>query len=389
MMHGILKKENKMEKLSVIVPVYNVYPYLRECLDSIIKQSYKNLEIIIVNDASPYIEDDEICKEYASKDERIIYIKHEENKKQGGARNTGIKAATGKYITFVDSDDYLSDMKAYENCMKKIEEDSNINVVVFGATLDINGTTLYHCEGYQKYNTNVKFQGFIWQMIYKKSDLVENDIYFPENIYYEDGVFLLKYLFTIKPLIYGISTSYYFYRNYDGQTTKNVSKLKYMYDSYSMIMDFIEEKHIFEETNKLMIEYLKYPVEYRQYLYTIEDEIKWNEERKKIIKLIKRIKPSDEDLLQQKLLLVYGLMIPNRQISEAVKNFLEYITNYYEIKDNKCIVDTVNLNKFLKILNKHYKYKDAKGNIILYKIKREINRVIKQIKCLIIKKNKI
>lgn len=60
MTHGILKKENKMEKLSVIVPVYNVYPYLRECLDSIINQSYKNLEIIIVNDASPYIEDDEI-----------------------------------------------------------------------------------------------------------------------------------------------------------------------------------------------------------------------------------------------------------------------------------------------------------------------------------------
>ena len=113
MTHGILKKENKMEKLSVIVPVYNVYPYLRECLDSIINQSYKNLEIIIVNDASPYIEDDEICKEYASKDERIIYIKHEENKKQGGARNTGIKAATGKYITFVDSDYYLNDMIAY------------------------------------------------------------------------------------------------------------------------------------------------------------------------------------------------------------------------------------------------------------------------------------
>ena len=134
-----------------------------------------------------------------------------------------------------------------------------------------------------------------------------------------------------------------------------------------------------------MIEYLKYPVEYRQYLYTIEDEIKWNEERKKIIELITRIKPSNEDLLQQKLLLVYGLMIPNRQISEAVKNFLEYITRYYEIKDNKCIVDTVNLNKFLKILNKHSKYKDAKGNIILYKIKREINRVIKQIKDLIIK----
>ena len=62
MTHGILKKENKMEKLSVIVPVYNVYPYLRQCLESIINQTYKNLEIIIVNDASPYIEDDEITK---------------------------------------------------------------------------------------------------------------------------------------------------------------------------------------------------------------------------------------------------------------------------------------------------------------------------------------
>ena len=73
-----------MEKLSVVVPVYNVYPYLRECLNSIINQTYKNLEIIIVNDASPYKEDDEICREYASKDERIKYIVHEENKEIGG-----------------------------------------------------------------------------------------------------------------------------------------------------------------------------------------------------------------------------------------------------------------------------------------------------------------
>ncbi len=77
-----------MEKLSVVVPVYNVYPYLRECLNSIINQTYKNLEIIIVNDASPYKEDDEICREYASKDERIKYIVHEENKEIGaGAKH--------------------------------------------------------------------------------------------------------------------------------------------------------------------------------------------------------------------------------------------------------------------------------------------------------------
>lgn len=108
-----------MDKLSIVIPVYNTYPYLRECLDSIITQTYKNLEIIIVNDASPYEEDDAICREYSEKDERIVYIKHTENKYQGGARNTGINVATGKYITFIDSDDFLLDNNIY---MKIINE---------------------------------------------------------------------------------------------------------------------------------------------------------------------------------------------------------------------------------------------------------------------------
>lgn len=92
-------------KLSVIIPVYNVERYLRQCIDSVIGQSYENLEIILVNDESPD-SSGKICDEYAAKDSRIKVF-HQKNGGVSSARNTGIKAATGDYITFVDSDDWL------------------------------------------------------------------------------------------------------------------------------------------------------------------------------------------------------------------------------------------------------------------------------------------
>lgn len=109
-----------MEKVSVIVPVYNGEEYLRRCLDSIVKQTYKELEIILVNDGS---KDNslKIMEEYAKKDKRIIII-DKKNEGVSVARNTGIKKATGKYVTFVDCDDYLDlDMinKLYKAIIKE------------------------------------------------------------------------------------------------------------------------------------------------------------------------------------------------------------------------------------------------------------------------------
>lgn len=108
-----------MELVSVIVPVYNVEEYLPECLDSILASTYKNLEIIVVDDGSP---DNcpRICDEYAQKDPRIKVI-HQENQGLVGARNTGLKHAHGKYIGFVDSDDAVSPVM-YEQLVRAIEE---------------------------------------------------------------------------------------------------------------------------------------------------------------------------------------------------------------------------------------------------------------------------
>ncbi len=91
--------------LSVIIPVYNVESYLERCLDSIINQTYKNLEIILVNDGSTD-KSESICNYYAKKDNRIIVI-NQENGGSSIARNTGLKNCNGEFIGFVDSDDWL------------------------------------------------------------------------------------------------------------------------------------------------------------------------------------------------------------------------------------------------------------------------------------------
>ena len=94
-----------MDKISIIVPIYNVEKYLDECLNSIVNQSYTNLEIVLVDDGSP---DNcpKMCDEWAKKDNRIIVI-HKENGGLSDARNAGLNAITGDYFVFVDSDDFV------------------------------------------------------------------------------------------------------------------------------------------------------------------------------------------------------------------------------------------------------------------------------------------
>lgn len=93
------------DKITVIVPVYNVENYLNKCLDSIISQTYKNIEIVVINDSSTDTSG-EICKEFSEMDHRILYIE-QENAGLSAARNTGLDNMSGNYVTFVDSDDWI------------------------------------------------------------------------------------------------------------------------------------------------------------------------------------------------------------------------------------------------------------------------------------------
>ena len=124
------------KKISVIIPVYNVEKYIKRCLDSVINQTYNNLEIILVDDDTP---DNSgfICDEYAEKDERIKVI-HKENGGVSTARNAGLDIATGEYITFVDPDDYLA-LDIYEKVILEFSENETDIVNFSFAVIDDEG----------------------------------------------------------------------------------------------------------------------------------------------------------------------------------------------------------------------------------------------------------
>ena len=209
-----------MEKISVIIPIYNMQDYLNDCLNSVIASSYKNIEILCVNDCSTDKSID-ILQEYQKKDERIRIITHEQNKGLGGARNSGIEAATGEYIVFVDSDDVISD-NMIEELYDYINQTQADLVFCDIMLLDDRSLKPYKPVHDLKYvrdkilEPQKNFAPFVniwpsaWNKIWKKS-IIEY-IRFPENIYYEDHLFYYKYLFKCNKVAY-LDKPLYFYRH--------------------------------------------------------------------------------------------------------------------------------------------------------------------------------
>ena len=156
------------DKITVVVPVYNVESYLRKCLDSIIAQTYKNIEIIIVNDGSTDASG-EICKEFVEIDHRIIYIE-QENAGLSAARNTGLENMSGDYVTFVDSDDWI-ELDYVETLYKKIVEyQADIAVGNYYSFNESEGMFYFHILGdsyYEKVYDNVS----IFENLYESQEM--------------------------------------------------------------------------------------------------------------------------------------------------------------------------------------------------------------------------
>ena len=156
------------EKITVIVPVYNVENYLEKCLDSLINQTYKNLEIIVINDGSTD-NSGEICQEYAQKDNRIVYIE-QGNAGLSAARNTGLDNMSGDYVTFVDSDDWI-EQDYLETLYKKIVEyQADIAVGNYYSFNESEGMFYFHILGdsyYEKVYDNVS----IFENLYESQEM--------------------------------------------------------------------------------------------------------------------------------------------------------------------------------------------------------------------------
>ena len=167
--------------ISVIVPVYKVESYLRQCIDSILNQTYRNLEILLIDDGSPD-KCGEICEEYARLDSRIR-IFHTGNKGLSAARNLGLREAKGEYIGFVDSDDWLeSDM--YEFLLRRLEE-TGTNISACGVWKEyLNNSISYSIDngvyyGVETIRALFHLSNGMWNKLYKKDCWI--DICYPEN----------------------------------------------------------------------------------------------------------------------------------------------------------------------------------------------------------------
>ena len=206
----------KKEKISIIVPVYNVGKYLKKCLESIINQTYKNIEIILIDDGSTD-NSASICDQYKKIDKRIKVI-HQENKGLSGARNIGLKNITGDYITFIDSDDYV-EIDYIEFLYKLIKEDNyDISACNFNKIINnkqeknkLQDKYILNSEQalYEVFDINNSFTQSAWAKLYKR-DLFNNN-YFPEGKIYEDIETIGNILLKVNKIIYSTIPKYNYY----------------------------------------------------------------------------------------------------------------------------------------------------------------------------------
>lgn len=241
-----------MPKVSVLVPVYNTEKYLEECLNSIVKQTLHDIEIICINDGST---DGslQILKEYVLKDKRIKII-DKENSGYGASMNMGLDIATGDYIGIVESDDF-ADAKMFEN-LYNIAKSNNLDTVKSDFYYYSGKTGRTRRAGnIKKKNSGklltvkddlmmLKLMPSIWSAIYKREFLISNGIRFLETIgaSYQDTSFAFKVLSTAKRLMFENKAYLYYRQDNENSSVKSKSKVYAICDEWEEITRYINKK---------------------------------------------------------------------------------------------------------------------------------------------------
>lgn len=220
------KEQHVNRRVSIVIPVYNSSKTLPKCLDSMIAQTYQDLEIICVNDCS---KDNslEIIKEYQQKDYRVKLINHTENKNAGGARNSGIKSATGTYVCFVDNDDWMApdaieilvsesknfsiDFVVSQWCQYYDDSNkTNMQNLIIGGTSDANKeyALIHGCR--------------ILGCLIKKQIFFDNGLFYPENMFWEDNAIAMSIIFSAKT-INVIDKVLYYYQMVPNSSSRSIA----------------------------------------------------------------------------------------------------------------------------------------------------------------------
>lgn len=243
--------------LSIIVPVYNVEKYLKKCLDCIINQPFENFELILINDGSTD-SSPEICDFYKQKDHRINVI-HRPNSGLSITRNIGIEIARGDYLSFIDSDDFISN-DYYQKNMDYLLENPNVDIAVMQVCIyDNKENKVVHNISKEyigkdeiiNYMMSNKYNSSVWINIYKKN--IFKNIRFPDGKIYEDGHILLDVIKNINR-VFVSDIGIYYYRKRENsimQRNKTVKECFQILECHARLLDFCYEN---QENKKLFLE---------------------------------------------------------------------------------------------------------------------------------------
>jgi len=362
------------KKVSIIIPCYNIEKFVSKCLDSVICQTYSNLEILLINDGSTDKTND-ICKIYEENDSRIQLI----NKVNGGlssARNEGLKYITGEYCYFLDGDDFLNE-NAIEVLVDTLEK-NNSDISVASTQCCNEFGEVYPTEPIDKniyiinsdedrydfyaqiyYNYKIRFE--VWNKLFKTSIIKDNSIFFEDNykIFAEDVCFISYYLLHVK----SISATNIVIHNYlirsDSITGSLNGNIK-----LNNIISLINKLQIYIEKNYLDGYFkMNFP---KLYILLIHDRIKWIPIYK-LKKSLRSISPENITILNS---------IPHHIIKDK-KNFMEYFNTFKPLnrKLGTALLEEALLLKYNTSTIIYYLYM---SKIITSRFFRKIKRTIKK-----------
>ena len=265
-------------EISVIIPVYNTEKYLNQCLDSVCAQDYKNLEIICVDDASTD-SSPEILEQYRKKDGRITVITLEENRGQSFARNIGIERATGEWLTFVDSDDWIG-VECYRKFLEALPSiPSNVPVYMFNGVSftknedtpnDLKLKTFFDTDNFGgKNNQTVTFDDCInpfegnlsvYNKIFKTDFIRKNNLKFKEGLNFQDSLFWTE-AFILAKEVYMTDEVFYYYRQQENSVQHSIThKVFDLIVITNLIKEKLKEFKLYEVSKYALLQY-----KFRQY----------------------------------------------------------------------------------------------------------------------------
>lgn len=255
-----------MKKVSIIIPVYNVEKYIKKCLESVVCQSYQNIEIIIVNDGSTDKSGD-ICKAFAQEYSNVIYIS-QKNKGQSSARNVGLKCATGELICFLDSDDYVE--KSFVSEMAKYLYEYKADIVQCGVweifpdnkTVSSNIKDTEIISNYEAIDKMIRWgmddlviRPAVWNKMFKRE--VIHNLFFWEGKISEDYYFTFEALKRSKRICLMKENLYYHIYTNQNSTTRSAFNIKRLdlLQAYDYILDNLPAK---VDKNTVLFAYLNH-----------------------------------------------------------------------------------------------------------------------------------